>query len=149
MSASGISELNHLSIVLENDKNNLRTLARKLEQESDLADLINSIVSTKETILQLIPGANKEATTSPAPPISNQTYYHPEYHNSSKDGFLVLSEILEVERGQMELVKTINKSGELPQNFHDPLKDILKIYAKVTEQLTRAKKTNQINSIVI
>lgn len=128
-------------------------LSNMTGKNSKLDDLIDSLVSAKKEILDLIPENDDGIGGAVTPPQKNILRSYDEQKvkqiNEKDLNLRFVSMIEKVERDQMEFVRDALSDEGLPHEVQSILARALDIYINITDQLSRSKMTSQVETIVL
>lgn len=136
-----------LRLILEEDIKFLKELMKVKKVDSDIYELLDSLVYAKQKILDKFPanekGIGKSATTA--------TNLQMVGHKSDEDkkDLSIVSALASVENEQMDFVKHATVNEGMPPELLVKLEEILGIYQTISDQLNRSYKTRQINRVVV
>ena len=136
--------------IIQSDIEFLDDMLSAHKPEDDVYDLIDSLKDAKLNIMELIPGDIDGTERVPSPPDQNQIAAY-DMHNSGeiKDRSKLVDMFYTLEKDQMEYIKDVQKSDEIPDSLSSQLSKILNIYITINDQLLRSKMTQRFDRIVI
>ena len=146
-SASVITKINS---ILAEDIDVLSNMLASRTCESRSHKLIHSLIEAKRKIIAVLPEMRLEEGQIPTTGQKNSlTGYRSKELVDYGDEQLLNKIFLEIEEDQFDFVKNTARAEGLPSAIDSMLNEILGIYMSIIEQLGRAKKSNQINEIVV
>lgn len=136
-----------LRMILKADIKVLEQIKISKKDDSDISDLIDSLICAKNKILDHFP--SKVDFKTYAKTNSNE-FRIVKYRKEMKENERrLISALKNIEQEQLNFVKNAISEDGMPKDMKHSLKDILKIYESINDQLNRSHKTNQLNSIVV
>jgi hypothetical protein len=136
-----------LRLILQEDIRVLEQLKSKRKKDSDMYELTDSLITAKSKILEKFPSKGQGFGNS----VTTASKLYIVGHGSKRDkgDSSMISALSSIEKDQMEFVKNAVVEEGMPDEMVSDLKEILDIYESITDQLNRARKTNQINTVIV
>jgi|GEM_PF-1604015 len=147
--ASTATVIPKLKGTLIDDMEVLQDMLKTRAKGSDSYILIDSLRDAKAHLLNLLPsigGASEIPTTNQK---NNIEGYRLRNSSEVQGRVLLIGLLLEIETKQLAFIKKAYDGIGLPQEIKSTTEDILRIYLTIVDQLGRAKKTQQMGTIVI
>ncbi len=145
------SVLPRLREILLEDIINIEQLSSKVKNDEGLLSMLDSIKSAKENILVDIPG--NVVDVNQGSPNSPQKGHLSGYKNTdlsdADSNFKLVKQIYEAESSQAELVMSAMSGKGIPVGLESILTGIYRKYSKISDQLGRMVKTQQLGTINI
>jgi len=136
--------------IIQSDIEFLDDMLSAHKPEDDVYELIDSLKDAKLNIMELIPGDFDGTERVPSPPDQNQiTAYDMHDSREVRDRSKLVDMFYTLEKDQMEYIKDVQKSDEIPDSLSNQLSKILNIYISINDQLLRSKMTQRFDRIVI
>lgn len=134
--------------VLNEDISTLKVLLSKNTFESDMYDLVDSIIFAKEKLLDQIPkvdGMDQIPTTNQL--LGIKSYSSIDTSDTENQNGM-LSKFLELETDQLSAIKNCVGEG-IPDELQEVMNKVSSMYIEIVDQLERTNKTHQIGTIVL
>jgi len=132
-----------------NNIGSIQNLTELQKTPKDTKEFLKSLKEAKYKILNLLPESSDGMYESVTTPTRSSRDLYEDENLVDLDDVRMIKLVYEEEADQMKFVQESISDKGLPEDIENSLKKILELYQNITDQIFRAKQTNQISALNI